>query len=157
MDLVLRTVFVFFLILPVTRSIGRRELSSMQPFDLILLVVMGDLVQQGVTQSDYSVTGLVLAAGTIALMQIAVSYLNFRFKRVRTVLDGEPIVLIEDGRAISVPLSFYPSLYYATPAQRAAFEISGGSVTCASQSNVAKSLVIAGNVCTGIVFLLSED
>ena len=45
MDLVLRTVYVFFLILVVTRAVGRRELSSMEPFDLILLVVIGDLVQ----------------------------------------------------------------------------------------------------------------
>ena len=57
MDLVLRTVFAFVLILVVTRAVGRRELSSMEPFDLILLVVIGDLVQQGVTQSDYSLTG----------------------------------------------------------------------------------------------------
>jgi uncharacterized membrane protein YcaP (DUF421 family) len=42
----------------------------------------------------------VLAAGTIALMQVLVSYLNFRFKRARVVLDGEPIVLIEDGRVL---------------------------------------------------------
>ena len=57
MDLVLRTIVVFVLILVVTRAVGRRELSSMEPFDLILLVVIGDLVQQGVTQSDYSLTG----------------------------------------------------------------------------------------------------
>ena len=101
MDLVFRTFFVFVLVFVVTRAVGRRELSSMEPFDLILLVVIGDLVQQGVTQSDYSVTGLVLAAGTIALMQVAVSYLNFRSKRVRTVLDGEPMVLIEDGRVLT--------------------------------------------------------
>ena len=80
--------------------VGRRELSSLEPFDLIMLIVLGDLVQQGVTQSDYSVTGLVLAAGTIALMQVGVSYVNFRFKRMRTVLEGEPIVLIEDGRVL---------------------------------------------------------
>ena len=101
MDVVFRAVFVFVLLYVLMRVIGRRELSTLEPFDLILLVVLGDLVQQGVTQSDYSVTGLVLAAGTIALMQVAVSYLNFRSKRVRTVLDGEPIVLIEDGRVLT--------------------------------------------------------
>jgi uncharacterized membrane protein YcaP (DUF421 family) len=62
--------------------------------------VLGDLVQQGVTQSDYSVTGLVLAGGTIALLQVGVSYANFRFRRLRSVLEGEPIVLIEDGRVL---------------------------------------------------------
>ncbi|HKG43582.1 MAG TPA: YetF domain-containing protein [Gaiellaceae bacterium] len=100
MDIVLRAALAFFFIFFLTRVVGRRELSSLEPFDLIMLIVLGDLVQQGVTQSDYSVTGLVLAGGTIAVMQVAVSYVNFRFKRLRTVLDGEPMVLIEDGRVL---------------------------------------------------------
>jgi len=98
MDIVLRAAFAFAFIFFLTRVAGRRELSSLEPFDLIMLIVLGDLVQQGVTQSDYSVTGLVLAAGTIALLQVAVSYLNYRFRHVREVLSGEPIVLIDDGR-----------------------------------------------------------
>ena len=60
MDLVARAAFTFFFIFVVTRVIGRRELSSLEPFDLILLVVIGDLVQQGVTQDDYSVTSIVV-------------------------------------------------------------------------------------------------
>src|SRR4051812_44872142 len=100
MDIVLRAAFAFAFIFFLTRIAGRRELSSLEPFDLIMLIVLGDLVQQGVTQSDYSVTGLVLAAGTIALMQIGASYLNFRFKNARFILEGEPIVLIEDGRVL---------------------------------------------------------
>jgi uncharacterized membrane protein YcaP (DUF421 family) len=100
MDIVLRAAFAFAFIFFLTRVAGRRELSSLEPFDLIMLIVLGDLVQQGVTQSDYSVTGLVLAAGTIALLQVAVSYLNYRFRSVRQVLAGEPIVLVEDGRVL---------------------------------------------------------
>ena len=100
MDIVLRAALAFGFIFFLTRVVGRRELSSLEPFDLIMLIVLGDLVQQGVTQSDYSVTGLVLAAGTIALMQVGVSYVNFRFKPLRSVLEGEPIVLIEDGRVL---------------------------------------------------------
>jgi uncharacterized membrane protein YcaP (DUF421 family) len=100
MDIVLRAAFAFAFIYFLTRVAGRRELSSLEPFDLIMLIVLGDLVQQGVTQSDYSVTGLVLAVGTIALLQVAVSYLNFRFRRVRLVLAGEPIVLVQDGRVL---------------------------------------------------------
>jgi len=101
MDLVLRTVFVFFLILVITRAVGRRELSSMEPFDLILLVVIGDLVQQGVTQSDYSLTGAVTVIATIALLTVSMSYLSFRFRRLRPLLEGEPLVLLEDGRPIA--------------------------------------------------------
>jgi uncharacterized membrane protein YcaP (DUF421 family) len=99
-DIVLRAALAWAFIFFLTRVVGRRELSSLEPFDLIMLIVLGDLVQQGVTQSDYSVTGLILAAGTIAAMQVVVSWLNFRFKRLRPVLDGEPIVLIEDGRVL---------------------------------------------------------
>jgi uncharacterized membrane protein YcaP (DUF421 family) len=98
MDIVLRAAFAFAFIFFLTRVAGRRELSALEPFDLIMLIVLGDLVQQGVTQSDYSVTGLVLAGATIALLQVGVSYANYRFRRVRTVLSGEPLVLVEDGR-----------------------------------------------------------
>ena len=97
MDLVFRTVFVFFLILIVTRAVGRRELSSMEPFDMILLVVIGDLVQQGVTQSDYSLTGATTVISTIALLTVLTAWLSYRVRRLRPVLEGEPVVLVVDG------------------------------------------------------------
>jgi uncharacterized membrane protein YcaP (DUF421 family) len=98
MDLVLRAAFVFFLILIVTRAVGRRELHSMEPFDIILLVVMGDLVQQGVTQSDYSLTGTTIVLATLSVLTVATGYLSFRVRRLRPLLEGEPIVLIADGQ-----------------------------------------------------------
>ena len=101
MDLVLRTVFVFILILLVTRAVGRRELSSMEPFDLILLVVIGDLVQQGVTQSDYSLTGATIVLVTMAVLVVATAWLSFRFTRLRPVLEGEPTLLISDGEILT--------------------------------------------------------
>ena len=100
MDLVLRTVFAFLLILVITRAVGRRELSSMEPFDLILLVVIGDLVQQGVTQSDYSLTGTTTVLVTMAVLVVATAWLSFRFARLRPVLEGEPTLLISDGEIL---------------------------------------------------------
>jgi uncharacterized membrane protein YcaP (DUF421 family) len=100
MDIVLRAAVAFCFIFFLTRVVGRRELSSMEPFDLILLIVLGDLIQQGVTQSDYSVTGLVVAASTMALLTVLFSYLSYRFPRLRPVLDGEPIVIVRDGTPI---------------------------------------------------------
>ena len=100
MDIVFRAAAAFCFVFVLTRVIGRRELNSMEPFDLILLVMMGDLVQQGVTQSDMSVTGLMLAGGTVAVCTVFVSYLSFRIRRLRPVLDGEPIVLVQDGHVI---------------------------------------------------------
>ena len=100
MDLVVRTVYVFVLILIVTRAVGRRELSSMEPFDLILLVVMGDLVQQGVTQSDYSLTGATTVIATLALLTVFTAWLSFRVRRLRPLLEGDPIVIVADGRVL---------------------------------------------------------
>jgi uncharacterized membrane protein YcaP (DUF421 family) len=104
-DIVLRAALAYLFILFITRVIGRRELSSLQPFDLILLVVLGDLIQQGVTQSDYSVTGLLLAGGTIAVLQAGISLLNFHSKRLRPLLEGEPIVIVQDGQVIEKNLN----------------------------------------------------
>src|SRR6476659_8973221 len=100
MDIVLRGIFIFFALYILMRIIGRRELSNLEPFDLILLVILGDAVQQGLTQDDYSLTGAMLAIVTIAVLQIAVSFVNFRFPRLRPVLSGEPVVVVQDGKPI---------------------------------------------------------
>jgi uncharacterized membrane protein YcaP (DUF421 family) len=100
MDLVVRTVVVIAFVFLVTRAVGKRELSSLEPFDVILLVVVGDLVQQGVTQSDTSVTGAAIVLSTLALMIVGLSYLNLRLPAARRVLDGEPIVLVVDGEPL---------------------------------------------------------
>ena len=100
MDLVIRAAVVFFFVFLVTRVVGRRQLSELEPFDLILLVVVGDLIQQGVTQSDESVTGALVVISTMALLSVLVSWVSFRWRGVRLVTEGEPIVLVEDGRAI---------------------------------------------------------
>ncbi len=100
MDIVLRAVAVFVFLMVLIRVIGRRELSSLQPFDLILLIILGDAIQQGLTQDDYSLTGSFLAVGTIALLQVFVSWVSYRFPRSRTVLEGTPIVILQDGTPI---------------------------------------------------------
>jgi uncharacterized membrane protein YcaP (DUF421 family) len=100
MDIVARATVIFLVVFVVLRVVGRRELGNLEPFDLILLVVLGDLVQQGVTQSDYSVTGAIIAILTIAVLTVLVSYLGFRFRRLRPLLEGEPIILFADGRPI---------------------------------------------------------
>jgi uncharacterized membrane protein YcaP (DUF421 family) len=100
MDVVIRAVVGFCFVLFLTRVIGRRELSQLEPFDLILLVMIGDLVQQGITQNDFSVTGMLLVGGTIGVLTVVVSYLSFKFPPLRPILDGEPVIVVEDGRPI---------------------------------------------------------
>jgi uncharacterized membrane protein YcaP (DUF421 family) len=100
MDLALRAVALFCFVYLLTRIMGRRELSSLEPFDLILLIVIGDAIQQGLTQDDYSVTGAIIVVGTFAVLQVFVSFLSYRFPRLRPALDGEPIVIVQDGKPL---------------------------------------------------------
>jgi uncharacterized membrane protein YcaP (DUF421 family) len=100
MDIVIRATIAFLFILLLTRIVGRRELNTLEPFDLILLVTIGDLVQQGVTQNDFSITGMTLAVGTIGVLTVLFSYLSWRFRVLRPVLEGQPLILIEDGNVI---------------------------------------------------------
>jgi uncharacterized membrane protein YcaP (DUF421 family) len=100
MDIAVRAAVLYFFIVLVTRVIGRRELSSLSALDLILLIVLGDAVQQGLTQDDYSVTGAMIAVSTIAALQVGSSYLSFRSKRAAKVLEGLPLVLIDRGEIV---------------------------------------------------------
>jgi uncharacterized membrane protein YcaP (DUF421 family) len=100
MDIAIRATVLYFFLVFVTRVIGRRELSSLSPFDLILLIVLGDAIQQGLTQDDYSVTGAIVAVATIATWQVLTSYLSFRSRAARRVLEGQPIVIAQDGKLI---------------------------------------------------------
>jgi uncharacterized membrane protein YcaP (DUF421 family) len=100
MDIVLRAFAAYVFILFLMRVVGRRELSSMEPSDVIMLVVIGDLVQNGVTQSDDSVTGILLAAGTIGLLAMSTAFITYRSKRMRNAIEGEPVILVQDGKLI---------------------------------------------------------
>jgi len=70
----------------------------------VLLFVIGDLVQQSITQNDTSMTAAVLAISTIALFILVQSYLVFRFKRTRSVLEGAPVVVVHEGRVLETVL-----------------------------------------------------
>jgi uncharacterized membrane protein YcaP (DUF421 family) len=100
MDIALRAVFLYVFVVFLMRVTGRRELSTLSAIDLVLLIILGDAIQQGLTQDDYSVTGAVIAVSTIAALQVGASYVSFRSRRARRVLEGEPIVIIEDGKLI---------------------------------------------------------
>jgi uncharacterized membrane protein YcaP (DUF421 family) len=100
MDVALRSFAGFLLILFITRVVGRRELSTLEPYDLVLLVVIGDLVQQGITQNDYPVTGALIVVAVMGLMTVALAYLNFRISWLRPLFEGGLVVLIEDGTVV---------------------------------------------------------
>jgi len=101
MEIVYRALFVFGFLWFITRITGRATLGELSTFQLLLYVVMGDLVQQAVTQQDYSVTSAVLAVGVFSLMTVFVSWLNLRIPRLRPLVHGVPVVLVESGEPVT--------------------------------------------------------
>lgn len=100
MDIVLRATVMFFVVFGLLRLMGKRELAEMTPFELVLLVVIGDLLQQGVTHNDFSLTGATLAISTFAFWSLVLGLLAMRSRRVEALLDGEPAVLVRHGELL---------------------------------------------------------
>lgn len=105
MEIVLRASIVFFVLLLLTRGMKKRSLADMAPFELLLLVTLGDIVQQGVTQEDMSVTGAVLAVATFAFWISALTYLSWRSRRFGRIIDGVPLVIVLDGKPVARALA----------------------------------------------------
>ena len=101
MDIILRASVMFFIMYLLLRLLGKRELSQVTPFELVLLVVMGDLVQQGITHNDLSMTGAALAIGTIAFWALSLSCITYLSPRAERLLEGVPRVLVKDGELIT--------------------------------------------------------
>src|SRR5687768_2106735 len=104
MEIVLRATVVFAGVFLLTRGLRKRALAELSPFEMILLVSMGDIIQQGVTQEDYSLTGAGLAAGTFGFWITVLTWLSWRSERARKVIEGVPIVLVRDGEPIDAAL-----------------------------------------------------
>lgn len=101
MEIVLRAVIIFLFLWVITRLVGRTTLGELSSFQLIVFITMGDFVQQGVTQQDYSVTGAALAVGTFALLTILLSWINSRWRSPSRVTHGIPVVVFADGQPIT--------------------------------------------------------
>jgi uncharacterized membrane protein YcaP (DUF421 family) len=103
MEIALRAVVIFFFLWAVTRAVGRTTLGELSTFELLLYVTMGDLVQQAVTQQDFSVTGGVIAVSTFALLTVALSWVQWRFPRTRALVNGTPVVMVRNGELLPTP------------------------------------------------------
>jgi uncharacterized membrane protein YcaP (DUF421 family) len=98
MDVILRSALAFLFIWGLFRAMGRRELSQLSAFELVLLMVVGDLIQQGITGEDSSLIGGLSAAATMGLLAVVFSWASFKFQRLRRVLEGEPVIVVKDGQ-----------------------------------------------------------
>ena len=104
MDIVLRATVIFIALYALVRLMGKRELGQMTPFELIVLVVIGDLIQQGVTQNDFSMTGAIIAISTIAFLALGMSWLSYLSPWAERLLEGEPRVIVRDGELLDANL-----------------------------------------------------
>ncbi|MDX6367114.1 MAG: hypothetical protein QOK30_2190 [Nocardioidaceae bacterium] len=101
MDIVFRAALVFLFLWVITRVVGRTTLGELSTFELLLYIVMGDLIQQAVTQQDYSLFSAVLAIGVFALMTIALSYASWRWPALRTLIRGTPVLVLQRGTPLT--------------------------------------------------------
>jgi uncharacterized membrane protein YcaP (DUF421 family) len=101
MDIALRATVIFIGLYLLMRLMGKRELAQLTPFELIVLVVIGDLIQQGVTQNDFSVTGAIIAISTIAFLAVAMSWATYLWPAAERLLEGVPRVIIRDGEILT--------------------------------------------------------
>jgi uncharacterized membrane protein YcaP (DUF421 family) len=104
MDIVIRASAIFIFLFVLLRLMGKRELAELAPFELVMLIVMGDLIQQGVTQNDFSVTGAILAIATFAFWSLTLNWLTFKSKRAEKLIDGEPAIVVHDGAFVEAAL-----------------------------------------------------
>lgn len=96
MDIVIRSAVAFVFLWAITRLVGRSTLGELSSFQLIMFITMGDLVQQGVTQQDFSLTGAFLAVGTMTLMTLALT-MTTRWAPAARLVHGVPVVVVRDG------------------------------------------------------------
>ena len=100
MEIVVRAAVIFVFLWIITRAVGRSSLGELSTFQLLLYVTMGDLVQQAITQQDYSVTAGILAVSTFALLTVVFGWVNWRFARTRPLLHGLPLIIVKDGEPL---------------------------------------------------------
>jgi len=98
MELVIRTTIVYWFLWLVLRGSGKRSLAQLTTLDLLVIVVIGDVVQQGITQEDMSVTGAALVVAVIVLWTLVVDRLTGSNAMLSRVVNGEPVILIRHGK-----------------------------------------------------------
>jgi uncharacterized membrane protein YcaP (DUF421 family) len=104
-EIVVRASIIFFFLLVLTRGMKKRTLADMAPFEMLLLVTLGDIVQQGITQEDFSLTGAILAVSTFAFWITALSWLTWRWRRMGRLVDGVPVVVVQDGATVDAVMA----------------------------------------------------
>jgi len=100
LQIVLRTGVIYLLVLIGVRLSGKREVGQMTPFDLTLLLLLSNSVQNAMTGPDTSLAGGAAAAATLLIMNFVVANLSGSSRRMRRLIEGQPSLLVHDGKVI---------------------------------------------------------
>jgi uncharacterized membrane protein YcaP (DUF421 family) len=100
MELVIRATVIYWFLWLVVRGTGKRSLAEISPLELLIIVVLGDFVQQGVTQEDMSVTGAIIVISTFVGWMIIGDLIARRSKRADRILEGQAVIVLRDGEPI---------------------------------------------------------
>jgi uncharacterized membrane protein YcaP (DUF421 family) len=105
LEIAVRAAIIYVFVLLGLRLTGKREVGQMTPFDLVLLLLIANAVQNAMTGPDTSVTGGLVAAATLFLANLAVSRLVWRYRKIRKVVEGSPRLLIHSGKILKENLA----------------------------------------------------
>jgi uncharacterized membrane protein YcaP (DUF421 family) len=100
MESILRAGFMYFFLMFIVRMSGARTLAEMTTFDFVLLLIIGDASQQAITSNDYSVTNAVIVITTFIVLDLIFTFIKSKYKKVERILDGSPIILINQGKVV---------------------------------------------------------
>jgi uncharacterized membrane protein YcaP (DUF421 family) len=103
-EFVARAVVVYVFLLVLLRLTGKRQVGQMAPFDLVLLLVLSNAVQNSMNGGDNSVTGGMILAATLVATNSLVGWLAYRSKRLEALIEGRPVIIIHDGRIDAVAM-----------------------------------------------------
>ncbi len=99
-QIALRTAVIYFVVLLGVRLSGKREVGQMTPFDLTLLLLISNAVQNAMTGPDTSLLGGVVAASTLLVLNYLIAEVSGGNRRFRKFVQGQPSLLIHDGQVI---------------------------------------------------------
>lgn len=97
-EFVVRAVVVYVFLLVLLRLTGKRQVGQLAPFDLVLLLVLSNAVQNSMNGGDNSITGGLILASTLVLLNFSVGWLTYRSKGLEALIEGRPIIIVHDGR-----------------------------------------------------------
>ncbi len=96
MDMVFRALAIYLFLVVVFKVAGRRALLQMTSFDLILLLIISEATQQALLGEDFSVTGAMITITTLVVVDIIFGLMKKYFSPVENILDGTPVILVEN-------------------------------------------------------------